>query len=157
MDCLIDEWSRSVREKAPISVLMIDVDFFKQYNDTYGHSAGDKCLITIAETLRKSMPRADDFVARYGGEEFVIVLPNTNESGACNVAERLLECVRNCNILHEKSDAANHVTISIGIATGIVEFTHTADDFIKCADQMLYKSKQTGRNKYTAGGLKEAE
>jgi len=137
------------RSKSIISLMMIDIDFFKQYNDTYGHSAGDECIITIADTLRQSIPRADDFVARYGGEEFVVVLPNTNESGACIVAERLLGNVQNCGILHEKSTVADHVTISIGITTGFVEFSHTAEDLIKRADEMLYKSKQSGRNKYS--------
>jgi len=137
------------RSGSTLSLMMIDVDFFKKYNDTYGHSAGDSCLKTVADVLSKNIPRIDDFVARYGGEEFVVVLPNTDENGARNVAERLLINIRKCNILHEKSDAANHVTISIGITTSSVEHTHTADDFIKRADKMLYKSKQNGRDRYT--------
>ena len=143
----------SSRSGSVLSLMMIDIDFFKNYNDTYGHSAGDDCLRIVANILKKCMPRADDFVARYGGEEFVIVLPNTDESGARNVAERLLANIREGNILHEASAAANHITISIGITTGNVKRTHVAEDFIKRADEMLYKSKQGGRDRCTFGSL----
>ena len=136
------------RSASSLSLMMVDIDFFKNYNDTYGHSDGDNCLKRVAETLVKSVPRADDFVARYGGEEFIVVLPNTSERGAKKVAERLLDNIRDCKIPHENSAAADHITVSIGIITGKVEHTHTAEHFIKQADQMLYKAKQSGRNKY---------
>jgi len=141
------------RSNSTLSLVMIDIDFFKQYNDTYGHGAGDDCLKTVADTLSQNIPRADDFVARYGGEEFVIVLPNTDETGARNVAERLLRSIQACDIPHKSSSAANHVSISIGIATGMAKHTHKADDFIKHADMMLYKSKQDGRNRYSLENL----
>jgi len=131
-----------------ISVLIIDIDFFKPYNDTYGHVEGDNCLKMVAQTLFNSVTRADDYVARYGGEEFVVVLPHTDEQGARFIAEKLLDNIRNCNIPHKKSSVADCVTISIGVTTGKVLNTQSADDFVKKADEMLYKSKENGRNRY---------
>ena len=137
------------RSDGTLSLMMIDIDFFKNYNDTYGHSKGDDCLKAVAETLSKSIERSEDFVARYGGEEFAVVLPNTYEKGALVIAEKLLENTRNLKIKHEKSKAAKYITVSIGITTGNVKHSQSADDYIKYADAMLYKSKQSGRNKYT--------
>jgi diguanylate cyclase (GGDEF)-like protein len=145
MKRIISSLSRSC---SLLSLLMIDIDFFKRYNDTYGHVEGDKCLKIVAQTLSQSITRADDFVARYGGEEFVLVLPNTGENGARVISDKLLENMRNCNVPHEQNDAANCLTISIGATTGKVAHTHSADDFVKKADEMLYKSKQNGRNRY---------
>jgi len=136
------------RSDSLLSLLMIDIDFFKRYNDTYGHVEGDKCLKIVAQTLAQSITRADDFVVRYGGEEFVLVLPNTGEKGSCLIAEKMLGSIRNCNIPHEKNDAANCLTISIGATTGKVAHTHSTNDFVKKADEMLYKSKLNGRNRY---------
>jgi len=136
------------RSGSLLSLLLIDIDFFKRYNDTYGHVEGDNCLKITAQTLFNSITRADDFVARYGGEEFVVVLPNTDKHGAQIIAEKLLNNIRNCNIPHDKNDAAKCLTISIGATTGKVLHTHKADDFVKKADEMLYKAKQNGRNKY---------
>jgi diguanylate cyclase (GGDEF)-like protein len=137
------------RGEAELSVFFIDIDFFKKYNDTYGHAEGDECLKTVAKTLAESLSREDDFVARYGGEEFVVVLPNTGESGAKAVANTLLENVRAKNIAHEKNEAASCVTISVGITTGVVKHTQSGNDYIKKADEALYKSKQNGRNMFT--------
>jgi len=136
------------RSESALSLLMIDIDHFKKYNETYGHSAGDDCLKTVADVLMKGMKRTDDFVARYGGEEFVVVLPQTDEQGACIVAERLLESIRYRNILHEKNDAADRVTVSIGVTTHNVQYKDKADDFLKHAEEVLYKAKQSGRNRY---------
>jgi len=141
------------RSGGSLSLLMIDIDFFKRYNDTYGHLEGDKCLIIVAQTLFKSITRADDFVVRYGGEEFVVVLPNTDEYGARLIAEKLLENIRSCDIPHEQNDAADCLTISIGAMTGKVAYTNSADDFVKKADELLYKSKENGRNRYSFGQL----
>jgi len=135
------------RSNSLLSLLMIDIDFFKRYNDTYGHIEGDKCLKIVAQTLSKSITRSDDFVVRYGGEEFVVVLPNTDERGAQLIADKLLVNIRNRNIPHEQNDAAKCLTISIGATTGKVLHTHNVDDFVKKADELLYKSKQSGRNK----------
>ena len=131
-----------------LSVMMIDIDYFKKYNDTYGHSEGDVCLKKIAEALRKSLLRPDDFIARYGGEEFTAVLPYTDENGACFIAEKMLENIRNLSIPHENSEAADHVTISIGITSNKAAYPYDSENFIKQADKALYKAKQNGRNRY---------
>jgi len=136
-----------VRMGGTLSLLLVDIDFFKKYNDNYGHAAGDSCLKIVADTLTSSMFRSDDFVARYGGEEFAVVLPYTDQEGAAIVAQRLLENVSNKAIAHAKSEIG-HITVSIGGVTGTVQPGRTAEDFIKRADEMLYKSKQMGRNKY---------
>jgi len=135
------------RTGGTLSVMMIDIDYFKKYNDTYGHSTGDDCLRKVSSIISGCMSRSDDFVARYGGEEFVVVMPNTGESGAMIVAENILNKVLKCNIPHKNSDAANFVTVSIGITSGSVHRNHTADVFINKADTMLYISKQNGRNR----------
>ena len=132
-----------------LSVLMIDVDFFKKYNDTYGHNKGDVCLRTIATILKQSLLRKEDFVIRYGGEEFIVVLPNTNERGACRVAERLLTRIRDYQIPHKSSEVADHITISIGITTSQAKHTHYGDDYIKRADTAMYMSKKGGRDRAT--------
>lgn len=135
--------------QAQLSVIMIDVDHFKKYNDTYGHLMGDECLKTVASALKNSLARDDDFVARYGGEEFAVILPNTDEAGSIIVAERLLEKVRAAQLPHAKNDAADYVTISIGVTSGPVD-SHSCDrDFLQKADEALYQSKRNGRNQYT--------
>ncbi len=150
---LEENLSRIVRSAAraggTLSVIMVDIDFFKRYNDTYGHLQGDACLKKIAAVLSGGVRRADDFVARYGGEEFAVILPNTSENGARRVADKLLEGVRSCNMLHETSDAASHVTISLGVTTGEAGHTLSGKDYIQRADEALYLSKSGGRNKYT--------
>jgi len=138
-----------------LSVLMLDVDCFKKYNDNYGHSDGDTCLKIIADVLTACISRADDFVARYGGEEFIVVLPNTNEHGAAKIAHRIINSVMERNIPHEKSDVANVVTVSVGGTTGTVKHTQSGTDYIKYADAALYMSKQAGRNRYTYIHFKE--
>jgi len=132
-----------------LSVLMLDVDYFKKYNDAYGHVEGDACLQAIAGALAGSITRAEDFVARYGGEEFVAVLPNAGEDGARMIAERIMENIRQCNIPHRTSEAAPIVTVSMGIAAGNVQTVQTGMEYIKRADQALYASKANGRNRYT--------
>ena len=137
------------RAGGAISFLMIDVDFFKKYNDTYGHGKGDSCLKAVANALAQSLFREEDFVARYGGEEFVVVLPYCDERGAHKVANRMLQNIRDCAIPHEKNEVASCVTVSIGVTTGNAEHTRSENDYIKRADEALYMSKQTGRDKYT--------
>jgi diguanylate cyclase (GGDEF)-like protein len=128
---------------------MIDIDHFKKYNDTYGHSAGDNCLKAVASALSQCVIRNEDFVARYGGEEFAVILPNTDEKGAQVVAEKMLEKVRRCNIPHSASDIADCVTISIGGTTDVINHLQHGSDYIKAADKALYESKKNGRNRYT--------
>ena len=132
-----------------LSVIMLDVDFFKKYNDAYGHEEGDACLRALARTLADSLPRGNDFAARYGGEEFVAVLPNTDEAGARLMAEELLNRVRDLTLPHAESQAAPFVTVSIGVTTGQVVYPQTWEAYLKRADEALYRSKQNGRNQYT--------
>jgi diguanylate cyclase (GGDEF)-like protein len=143
------------RAGGSLSVLMIDVDFFKEYNDTYGHDAGDNCLKIIANVLAASITRTEDFVARYGGEEFVVILPNADRKGAQVVAEYILDKVRECKIPHGKSNIAEYVTVSIGGTAGIVYHLQHGSDYIKRADKALYESKNKGRNRYTFVYLEE--
>ena len=132
-----------------LSVIMIDIDFFKKYNDTYGHDQGDFCLRTVAQTIAGTITRKGDFAVRYGGEEFTIILPNTDEEGARIVAKKLVENIRELALPHEASTVAEHVTISAGVTTGKVLYTHSWEDYIRRADEALYKSKQGGRDQYT--------
>jgi len=137
------------RSGGSLSVLMIDIDHFKKYNDTYGHDAGDECLRAVASALSQCVIREDDFIARYGGEEFTVVLPNTDENGAHMITEKMLEKMRECNIPHTTNDAAGYVTVSIGAATGIINHLQDGSDYIKAADKALYESKRNGRNRCT--------
>jgi len=136
------------RNNGVLSVMMLDIDFFKKYNDTYGHSMGDECLKKVANAL-SATGRADDCVIRYGGEEFVVLLPNTDEAGAGITAGRFLDSVRVLCIPHINSDIADYVTISIGATTINVKHHHQYMNYIERADEALYISKDTGRNKYT--------
>jgi len=136
------------RSNGILSVLMIDVDFFKKYNDEYGHDKGDYCLKAVAKTLSDSITRKEDFVARYGGEEFLAILPNTDEAGVRIIANRLLESVRRMALPHGRSSVADHVTVSIGATTGNVLFTQAKEVFIKRADEAMYSAKQSGRDRY---------
>ena len=137
------------RSGSVLSLLMIDIDYFKNYNDTYGHNEGDNCLKTVAEILTNSVTRSEDFVVRYGGEEFAVVLPNTNAKGARVLADKLLNNIRDSNIPHANSAIADRVTVSIGVTTGIPFHGQDGEDFIKHADEMLYASKKAGRNRFT--------
>jgi len=136
------------RAQSKMSFMMIDVDFFKKFNDTYGHGEGDECLKAIAGTLNNIVTRNADFVARYGGEEFAVVLPGTDEKGARLIAEKMLTAIRDLNIPH-KRNAGKIVTISIGIAAGDYTRTQNWADYQKKADEALYMSKNSGRNRYT--------
>jgi len=144
-----------VRTDSSFSVLMVDIDYFKKYNDVYGHDAGDNCLKMIATALSQCVSRDVDFVARFGGEEFVVALPNTDKNGAEVIAEKLLAKIRECNIPHEASDVADRVTISVGGTTGIVKYSQYAQDYIKAADRALYRSKRNGRNRYSFENIYE--
>jgi len=137
------------RSGGMLSVIMVDVDCFKGYNDTYGHEAGDICLKNIASVLTTATGRTDDLAARYGGEEFVVILPNTDKDGACTIAQKLLEGVRGLLMPHSANVAVNYVTFSLGVTTGVVNRKQDQNDYLKKADEALYVSKQTGRNKYT--------
>ena len=145
------------RSGGVLSLMMLDVDYFKKYNDRYGHYMGDACLKAIAEILSGCITREDDFIARYGGEEFIAVLPNTDERGACVMASTMLERIIERGITHEKSFVSNCVTISIGITSAKVKHTHKSENYIKRADEALYMSKKNGRNRYTFMAFEEEE
>jgi diguanylate cyclase (GGDEF)-like protein len=145
-DRLRQEWNRAIRNKETISVLIIDVDNFKSYNDTYGHLQGDTALQTIANVFAKALKRSVDFVARWGGEEFIVLLPNTKGSNAFEVAEKIRQQVAGTQIPLADGQAT-HLTISTGINSQTPLLNSTIDDFIRCADEALYAAKQDGRNK----------
>ncbi|MBF0416804.1 MAG: GGDEF domain-containing protein, partial [Magnetococcales bacterium] len=140
------EWNRSQRHGHPFSLLLMDIDFFKMYNDFYGHAQGDVCLRKVADAIARSMPRSMDLAARYGGEEFASVLPETQEAGAHAVAQRILGAVRDLKIPHAHSKAAPFVTLSIGVASMLPSPEMLPLDLIVRADQALYKAKRAGRN-----------
>lgn len=140
------EWRRAVRTSRHISLILIDVDYFKLYNDIYGHPAGDECLRKIAQVLNEAVNRPGDLVARYGGEEFIIVLSETGIEGAVAVAEKGRAMVEAIGMVHEKSTVADHVTVSLGCASMLPEVGDDSSTLIKAADEALYQSKERGRN-----------
>ena len=142
------EWEIALREQRPLSLLLLDVDFFKRYNDTYGHKDGDKCLQKVAGAVRQAMMRPADLAARYGGEEFVVLMPDTDAKGAIEVAERILRLVDECAIPHASSTVAPHVTVSIGVNTLTPVPGQPLDDAIRQADEALYRSKDRGRHQF---------
>ncbi|MBN1907421.1 MAG: diguanylate cyclase [Deltaproteobacteria bacterium] len=147
-ETLVHEWKRIGRQKQIfLSAIMCDVDFFKMYNDHYGHQKGDECLRRIAEAIKSVLKRPSDFLARYGGEEFVVLLPNTSPEGAQLVAEDIRKKVHGLKIRHEKSRIDEYVTLSLGVSTIIPGQDATAIDLIKAADQALYECKDKGRNR----------
>ena len=141
------EWERSKRERTPLSLLIIDVDHFKNYNDTYGHLLGDDCLKQVAQTLQTICQRATDLVARYGGEEFVILLPHTDRQGAERLAHQIQQAIAEQAIPHQNAPTAPQVTLSMGLVSLIPQSPTTVSDFIHLADQALYQAKLTGRNR----------
>ncbi|WPC03809.1 diguanylate cyclase [Pseudomonas benzenivorans] len=141
------EFRRCRRSGSPLALLMIDVDFFKPYNDRYGHQAGDECLRQLASLLRASMSRPGDLVARYGGEEFVFLLPETDEAGARVIAQRLVDAVRRLNLEHLDSHVAPVVTISIGVAVLGADSSDSCEALIALADAQLYRAKKQGRGR----------
>jgi diguanylate cyclase (GGDEF)-like protein/PAS domain S-box-containing protein len=141
------EWRRATRESRTLSLLMIDVDYFKYYNDSYGHQGGDECLRRVAAAMSSVVMRSSDAVARYGGEEFVILLPATDPEGACLVAERIRAAVEKLAMPHAKSEVADHVTVSIGVASIIVTTEGLPTQLIGFADEALYRAKHEGRNR----------
>ena len=132
---------------------MIDVDYFKRYNDRYGHLAGDECLKSIARALQTSVRRTSDTCCRYGGEEFACLLPFTDQAGAVLCAENIINEVKGLNIEHKSSDISSLVTVSIGIAVITPTTDIQLEQLVKEADEALYTSKQNGRNRFTVFAL----
>jgi len=146
-DYLSQEWKRLMREQAPLSFILCDVDYFKRYNDTYGHQAGDVCLQQVAQALCGAVKRAADLVARYGGEEFAVILPQTHLEGAMTVAKLLQKEIKALELVHAQSSVNEYVTLSIGVATMIPSRELSAEVLVNQADSALYQAKQEGRNR----------
>ena len=141
------EWRRTGREKQPLAIIMIDIDFFKKYNDEKGHQAGDECLINVADILQNALNRPGDMVARYGGEEFIALLPNTDTAGAEGIARRMQSELNAAHIPHPSPESLGHVTISVGVASMVPGMGDRPDALIQAADDALYQAKENGRNR----------
>lgn len=148
-----EEWYRGLREELPISLIILDIDYFKNYNDSYGHLAGDECLKRVASTINHCVLRPGDLVARYGGEEFVVLLSNTTKQGAENVAIEILEKIRELGLPHQSSSVEDYLTISIGVASVVPSRDIPRAYLLETADLALYKSKNAGRNRMTSESL----
>ncbi|MEA5514486.1 PleD family two-component system response regulator [Nodularia sp. UHCC 0506] len=144
---LTQEWQRMAREQLPISMILSDIDYFKLYNDTYGHQVGDYCLQEVAQCINHSIKRPADVVARYGGEEFAVILPNTEIEGAIILAEIICSAVRELKIPHSSSPVSASVTISAGVATIIPKPNSNYQEVIILADKALYQAKLAGRDR----------
>lgn len=145
---LAREWSRCMRNGLPLSLLIMDIDNFKPYNDNYGHGAGDECLRKVANVIKDTLSRPTDQAARYGGEEFVVLLPETHAAGALHVAEELRAAVQGLGITHEHSPTAPVVTISVGTSTHSAESPmKNKEQLLQLADEALYQAKEAGRNR----------
>lgn len=147
-ELLLSEWNRCIRNRLPISLIMIDIDHFKLYNDNYGHPAGDICLKRVAEQLNSVLKRSSDFLARYGGEEFVSLLAGSNLTDAKTMGRLMLDSVHDLNIPHEYSPVSDRITISMGISVMNPKQDIPASKIVKTADEMLYESKAAGRNRF---------
>ena len=149
-DVMEEEIRRARRSRTPLSLILCDVDFFKKYNDAYGHQGGDECLRMVGAVMKEVFKRAGDLPARYGGEEFAAVLPGVNPEQAASMAEKLRVAINDRAMPHKASDIAPHVTLSIGVSTALeLDEEMTPDWFVSQADEALYKSKATGRNRVT--------
>jgi diguanylate cyclase (GGDEF)-like protein len=146
-EALAAEWHRAQRDQTSLALLLIDVDHFKRYNDTYGHQKGDDCLKNIARAMEDKIFRPADLLARYGGEEFVILMPNTDTTGAQMVANRIVHHVHEQAIPHEASDIGQRVSISVGVAATVPGQHLEADRLLAAADKALYAAKHSGRNR----------
>ena len=145
---LQQEWQRLRREQKPLSLLMFDVDYFKRYNDRYGHQQGDMCLVKIAQAAQQVVHRPRDLVARYGGEEFAVILPNTSPEGAIVIADRIRTAIHALAIPHANSDVNDKVTVSLGIASLIPAAEALPEQLVAQADRALYIAKQQGRDRF---------
>ncbi|WP_045218186.1 diguanylate cyclase domain-containing protein [Desulfonatronum thioautotrophicum] len=147
-EMLAQEHARHIRSKVILTLIMLDIDHFKLFNDTYGHVRGDDCLRSVAGVVQASLHRATDLAARYGGEEFACILPNTHsEKGAQAVAERIRQGVADLKIAHGNSPTADHVTVSLGVVITRCDQTTTPSGIVDRADEQLYRAKSQGRNR----------
>ncbi|WP_454666748.1 GGDEF domain-containing protein [Acinetobacter calcoaceticus] len=147
-ETLDNEWRRALRHETPLTIMMVDIDYFKSYNDTLGHLKGDECLKEIAIAISSIAARSGDLVARYGGEEFLLLFPMTNAQQALIQVERLMSAINKIGIEHPCSSVSGSVTISVGVATTIPRLNDSISAFVARADHALYKAKTSGRNQY---------
>ena len=152
-EVLAQEWKRLSRDKKPLSLLIADIDFFKKYNDHYGHQAGDDCLRQVGKALASTALRPADLVARYGGEEFALILPEADLEGALHVGDRVLGGIAELAVEHLQSDISEIVTISVGAASLIPLHDQSPAELIALADKALYQSKSEGRNRVTVAKM----
>jgi diguanylate cyclase (GGDEF)-like protein/PAS domain S-box-containing protein len=152
---LNEAWEEAIKTGEPLSLVMFDIDCFKQYNDRYGHLHGDECLRRVGRILETIATRPRDFFARYGGEEFVMLLPNTNQAGAEVIAERCRDAIEKAALPHEGSSVGANVTVSLGVGTVIPTPRTSLQGFLEAVDAELYRSKQNGRNRISATILKK--
>jgi diguanylate cyclase (GGDEF)-like protein len=145
---LYQQWRRTQREEKPLSLMLCDVDFFKFYNDRYGHQAGDECLRQIAQAIKRGIQRPGDLVARYGGEEFAVILPDSSVKGTIKVVTRIREEIAKLKLPHLASTVSSYVTISIGISSVFPSEQNSLENAIAKADRALYQAKAQGRNRY---------
>ena len=144
---LRQEWRRAVRDESPVSLLFCDIDYFKRFNDTYGHQAGDECLVRVAQAMEETLNRPADLVARYGGEEFIALLVDTDPEGARMLAERMRDRIEELKIENAGSSVCGYLTVSLGVATIVPNPTLKPEDLVDLADRALYASKAGGRNR----------
>jgi diguanylate cyclase (GGDEF)-like protein len=154
---LRQEWRRSARDESPLSLVFCDIDYFKRFNDTYGHQAGDECLVRVAQAMDETLNRPADLVARYGGEEFIALLVDTEVEGARMLAERMRARVESLHIEHRASDVASHLTVSLGVATLVPQVSVRPEDLVDLADRALYVAKEGGRNRVATSNHLSAE
>jgi diguanylate cyclase (GGDEF)-like protein len=147
-DNLLKEWKQAIRDSTSLSLLIVDIDYFKDYNDYYGHLEGDDCLRRVAQSLYEALLRPTDIVARYGGEEFTVILPNTGSEGAEKVAKRMMDSVARLDIVHKTSSVAETVTISIGVSSILPTGKLAVTSLLDRADKALYQAKEEGRNTF---------
>jgi len=144
------EWRRAVRDESPISLLFCDIDYFKRFNDTYGHQAGDDCLVRVAQAMEETLNRPADLVARYGGEEFIALLVDTDAEGAMMLAERMRARIEELRVENRDSSVGSVLTVSLGVATIIPNATLKPEDLVDLADRALYVAKAGGRNRVSS-------
>lgn len=154
-ECFVQEWRRLKRDHLPLSLIMCDIDYFKLYNDTYGHPVGDECLRKIAKMIDQIVKRPADLVARYGGEEFAAILPNTTIEGAFHVANTIQTELEKLRIVHNQSAVNEYVTLSIGIASVVPSSEWSPEALVRVADIALYEAKAAGRNRTMAKTFEE--
>jgi len=147
------QWPLLIKQQQPLSLILLDVDYFKQYNDCYGHQVGDDCLKRIARCIKDTIKRPTDLIARYGGEEFVVMLPHTTLKGATRLAKSILEAIARLNIPHAQSPISDRITVSLGVACLMPQVDIAIATLITSADKALYQAKGEGRNRYCTASL----